>query len=292
MMKKPVFCIIGALACLLAACSAGVGKEQEGRTIAVSIEPLRALLEPLARGRFEVVGVMDRGADPENFEPSISRRMAVDASEAFFIAGGLPFERTLAAEAPPSVAVIDLSEGIEPIYGTHDHCGHGAHHHDHDHGMPDPHTWSSVRNARIMAASMAAALTSLDPDGADIYATRLDALSARLDSLDQAIATTLAGADSTFMVWHPSLSYFARDYGLRQIALGAEGKDFSAAGMRRAIDAATEAGAGIFLLQRGIDPRQAAGVCRDAGATPVAIDALGYDCLQQLTIIAHELARN
>ena len=79
---------------------------------------------------------------------------------------------------------------------------------------------------------------------------------------------------------------------MRQIALGAEGKDFSAAGMRRAIDAATEAGAGIFLLQRGIDPRQAAGVCRDAGATPVAIDALGYDCLQQLPILAHELARN
>lgn len=94
------------------------------------------------------------------------------------------------------------------------------------------------------------------------------------------------------MVWHPSLSYLARDYGLRQVALGAEGKDFSAAGMRDAIREAREAGAGVFFVQRGLDPAQAGSVCREAGGRTVAIDPLAYDWQQQIKTIADELARH
>ena len=110
-MKKTAYCIIGVLAMLLAACAGRGASGSERRQLTVSIEPLRALLEPLARGRFEVTGVMDRGGDAENFEPSMSRRMAVDASEAFFITGGLPFERALADAAPATVSVVDVSDG-------------------------------------------------------------------------------------------------------------------------------------------------------------------------------------
>ncbi|MDE6486112.1 MAG: zinc ABC transporter substrate-binding protein [Muribaculaceae bacterium] len=293
-MKKTVYCTILAIVGLLAACSGGRASDTATRRLAVSIEPLRALLEPLARGRFEVAGVMDRGGDPENFEPSISRRMAVDASEAFFITGGLPFERTLADAAPPAVNVVDVSQGIDPVYGTHDHCGHAhAEGENHAHGMPDPHIWTSARNARRIAATMAATLARLDPDAAPLYAARLDSLDAVLATLDSTAAATIAASGArAFMVWHPSLSYLARDYGLRQVALGAEGKDFSAAGMRDAIRDARDARAGVFFVQRGLDPAQAAGVCREAGARTVAIDPLAYDWQQQIKTIADELARH
>lgn len=292
MTKKLSYCIIAALAALLAAC-AGRGSDAAsgGRPqLAVSIEPLRALLEPLARGRFDVVTVMDRGSDPENFEPSISRRAAVDASRAFFITGGLPFERTLADAAPSGVSTVNLSRDIDLIYGTHDHCGHHA---AHTHGTPDPHIWTSARNARRMAASMAATLSSIDPDGAQLYAARLDSLDTAIAALDSTVAATLADAPSrAFMVWHPSLSYFARDYGLRQISLGDEGKDFSAAGMRDAIRTARTSGAGVFFVQRGLDPAQSAAVCSESGARAITIEPLAYDWQQQLTTIAYELARH
>ena len=149
-MRKTAFCIIAAgVLAVAAACSRTASHgESHARSIAVSIEPLRALLEPLASGRFDVTCVMDRGADPENYEPSMSGRMAVDDSEAFFCTGGLPFEQSLADAAPSSVLKVSMLDAVTPLYGTHDNCGHA---HAHTHGAPDPHIWCSARNARAMA---------------------------------------------------------------------------------------------------------------------------------------------
>ena len=58
-------------------------------------------------------------------------------------------------------------------------------------------------------------------------------------------------------VWHPSLSYFARDYGLEQISLGTEGKEMSAKSLTEAIDKARDKGVGVFFFQKEYDSRQA-----------------------------------
>ena len=291
-MRKTAFCIIAAgVLAVAAACSRTASHgESHARSIAVSIEPLRALLEPLASGRFDVTCVMDRGADPENYEPSMSGRMAVDDSEAFFCTGGLPFEQSLADAAPSSVLKVSMLDAVPPLYAPHANCGPA---HAHTPAAPDPHIWCSARNARAMAAAMASALSRLDPEGAPLYAARLDSMTAAIDSLDRYLQNTLRSAAArSFMVWHPSLSYIARDYGLQQVALGAEGKDFSAAGLKAAIDRARAAGSRVFFVQRGLDSRQAAGVCREAGAAIVEIDPMSYNWQSQLKTIADEIARH
>lgn len=62
-MRKTAFCIIAAgVLAVAAACSRTASHgESHARSIAVSIEPLRALLEPLASGRFDVTCVMEIG---------------------------------------------------------------------------------------------------------------------------------------------------------------------------------------------------------------------------------------
>ena len=288
MIRIALYCIFALMA--LAACNRSESGADTAPRLAVSIEPLRALLEPLARGRFEVVCVMDRATDPETFEPSPGRRLAADASRAFFATGALPFEAALCRTLPDSVERISLLEAVEPVYGTHDHCA-GAD--GHTHGMPDPHIWTSARNARRMAAAMAAGLTRLDPAGADIYAARLDSLTTRLDSLDSAVAARLAGVrQRAFVVWHPALSYAARDYGLRQVSLGAEGKDFSASAMRDAVRDARGAGASVILIQRGSDSRRARSVAADAGVRLVELDLMSTDINSFLNTFADELAHN
>ncbi|MDE6110145.1 MAG: zinc ABC transporter substrate-binding protein, partial [Muribaculaceae bacterium] len=230
--------------------------------------------------------------DPESFEPSMSSRMAVDRAEALFVAGGLPFEQTL-IDTFKGDEVVKMADVVEPVYGTHDNCGHAHHHgHDHDHGLPDPHVWTSIRSSRAMAAAMAAKLAELDPDGAHVYAARLDSLDRALAAADSTASAILATAPShAFMLWHPSLSYTARDYGLQQVALGAEGKDFSAAGITRAIDKARESGARVFLVQRGLDPRQAQSVAAGAGVRTAEIDPMARDIAAEIINIAHEIAR-
>lgn len=266
------------------------GARGDARTLAVSIEPLRAMLEPLTAGRFEVVGIMDRSADAESFEPSVSRRMAAEKAAGVFITGMLPFEKSLAASLPDSVAAVDLSRSVDLIYGTHDHDGD---HDDHRHGSPDPHIWTSVRNARRIVAAMAAELTRLDPDGATLYAVRRDSVDRELLALDGYADSLLRQAPArSFLVWHPSLSYFARDYGLHQVALGMEGKDMSASQLRGAIEAARSSGARVFLMERGADTGRARSISAEVGARAVEIDPMSAAWQEQIKLMADELARH
>ena len=94
--------------------------------LAVSLAPESRLLEALAGDSYEIVTVLENGANPELFETPMGRRVAVDRSRVYFKNGGLPFEDAILATLPDSVRVVDISEGITPIYGTH------GHHHGHE----------------------------------------------------------------------------------------------------------------------------------------------------------------
>lgn len=293
-MRKPSKYIAAATIVLCAtACSSGnkPADSQDGELppIAVSIEPLRAMLEPLAAGRYRVVTVMDRGADPESFEPSMSQRVAADRAAALFVMNAMPFERVLAEAAGERVA--DVAAGIEPVYGTHSHDAHHGHH-SHDCGEVDPHYWTSARNAMTITRNMARSLCDLDPENATLYTSRRDSMLHRYAMLDSTLGARLANAPSrAFMVWHPSLSYFARDYGLHQVAVGAENKEVSPARIRNVVDAARTDSVRVFLYQSELDTRQAASLNEAAGTRLVQFNPLDYGWEEQLLNIADEIAR-
>lgn len=181
--------------------------------------------------------------------------------------------------------------GVELIEGTHN-CGHDDHDHDHDHDHPggDPHTWSSVSNLKIMARNMQSALAEIDPSGASYYKARYDSVAARLDSLDLSYAGRLSKARGmAFMVWHPSLSYFARDYGLRQISVSADHRETSLLSLQSTIDKAIGEGVEVFFEQSSYDPRLSATVKRHIGAVCVTFNPLEYDWQRGLDAVVEAL---
>lgn len=287
--------MVAAYLTALCGCS---GSESSAPTIAVSVEPQRFLLEQLAGDKFNVVTLMKPGANPETFEPTMKTRLALDCASAYFYVGGLPFEHALLQSAT-DIPVLESTTGIVPLYGTHSH--HHHEHHEHHDGEcsheesgeeADPHVWTSVRNAKVMADNMARGLIALDPADSCIYKSRLQSLMARLDSLDSSIASRLEqGNASCFMVWHPSLGYFARDYGLEQLSVGWESKEPSASALRRAIDQARSHGAKVFFYQREFDTRQTQAMTSQLGLRTVTIDPLSYDWQHQMNIITDELVK-
>lgn len=268
---------------LISACSSSSRKQNDsGRpVVTVSIEPQRWLVDRLADGRVEVRTLMGKNADPESFDPTVSALRDVERSEAYLMLGNNAAEQAVVSRLRSTgadILFVDTSEGIDLIRGTH--CTHpGEHHgHSHDADAPDPHTWQSVRNMRIMAANTAAALKRIDPEGDSIYSARLTALNHELDWLDADLTLHLGEQKAhSFLVWHPSFSYFARDYGLTQIALGSEGKEITPAAMARTIDEARRSGAKIMLLQPDDDPSRSADIARQAGARAVTVNTLHYD---------------
>ena len=120
----------------------------------------------------------------------------------------------------PHLKVFDTSKGIDPIY--EEEHNHGDHHHG---GGIEPHIWNSTRNASIIADNIYAALCRLDSTNAPYYKHRLDSLQGIITRTDNELRGLLQHADTTFLIYHPALSYFARDYGLNKSASKKEEKN-------------------------------------------------------------------
>ncbi len=270
---------------------------EDGRPIlAVSLEPQRYMLEQIVGDNFRIVALMPNGDNPETFDPSPARRMDVDNSLAYFTIGHLPFEDNMRLTTKDTTVFVNTTVNVKPIYGTHSHDS--AHSTFLPHDMeempePDPHMWTSVRNAREMAAVMARRVQELDPENAAEYAARHAAFDAHLDSLDKAYASRLAGIpNKAFLVWHPSLSYFARDYGLEQLSVGHETKEVSMSHLRGIIDRAKADSVKVFFYQRDYDSRQAEAISSSIGAKLVPVNPGSNQWEQELNTIVDELVKH
>lgn len=224
--------------------------------LAVSIEPERWLLEQIVGDKMEVTTLLANGGNPESYEPTFSHLANIQNSRAFFKLGNLGFETAILEKVKatnPDLPVFCVSDSIKLITSDESH----AHRHR-GHGGVDPHVWTSVPNAKIMAANMLRGVVAIDSANAQEYTNNFIALSLRLDSLDSRLAEMLKPVGGqTFLVWHPSLSYFARDYGLKQLSLGDEGREPSIADVTQLVNRARQSGSSVFLLQRDFDRNQA-----------------------------------
>ena len=137
---------------------------------------------------------------------------------------------------------------------------------------------------------MLEAVVELDSAHADEYRRNFDKLAAELQKLDSAIASQLESVTvRTFLVWHPSLSYFARDYALHQISMEYNGKEAPVAHLKAEIDEARKSGAHIFFYQKEFDSRQIATVNEQIGATMVTINPMNYQWEAEIRNIANAL---
>lgn len=280
-----LFWIASAFVMALAGCTS----KNKPRTLTVSIEPQRFLLEQIVGDRWQVNTLLENGADPENFDPPMSVLKKALDSKAILIISQLPFEESLTERLGAKAAGIKIyntSRGIDLLSGTH-----GSHGHSHQHEDFDPHVWSSVVNAKIMADNMLAAILEIDPDGAAYYTANHKALMQRLDALQSELMETLKeNPGASFIVWHPSLSYFARDFGLNQISLGAENKELTAPQMREKIEQARTAGANVMFIQASLDRDKSQQLASQAGAHSVTINPLAYEWDDELRLVANSIA--
>ena len=274
---------------LLSACHPKTSSEPEKPVVSVSILPQQYFIERLAGDRVEVNVMIPPGASPATYEPTVSQLRFIDRSVVYMKMGYLGFELSWMDKilsVNPSMEMIDLSRGIELIHGEESEERHPGH----DHGGIDPHIWMSARNARAMASRMHESLCSLLPDETEMLTSNLSRLLAELDSLDQVIKEMLSGMEHrSFMIFHPALSYFARDYNLEQLPLELEGKTPSPAHMKQMSDLGRERHISAILLQEQLDQNNSEALAREIGAEIVLINPLDPDWHGQMLFIANQL---
>lgn len=259
----------------------------DGEPLYVSILPLRSLVQGIVGDDFDIEVLVPPGASPETFEPTPRQFVGLNKARMVFNVGLIDFETTLLAKVEDQAKVVDLSRGIELIAGT---CSHGSHGHTHTHGI-DPHVWTSPRALQKMAENAYEAIREAYPDSVK-YETNYRLLQQELKALDERTAARIAASDvEYFIIYHPALTYYARDYGLRQIAIEADGKEPSAKQLTQLIRQAREDGVRRILYQSQFPVSAVEVIARDIDAEYAEVDPLREDVIANIEEITGIITR-
>ncbi len=285
---------------LLAACTGRASKnnngDEEKPVITVTLEPQRYFTEAIAGDKFKVVSMVPKGSSPETYDPVPQQLVSLGDSKAYFRIGYIGFEQTWMERLmnnTPHIQVFDTSKGIDLILnnGNHDHNhGHGTHD-GHIHAV-EPHVWNSTANALIIAGNTYKALSQLDKANDAYYMARYDSLCHRIQHTDSLIRQQLSAPEAakSFMIYHPALSYFARDYGLHQISIEEGGKEPSPAHLKKLIDLCKAEDVRVIFVQPEFDKRNAETIAQQTGTKVVPINPLSYDWEEEMLDVAKALA--
>lgn len=305
----------GLLLALLSVAWTGSAASADPLHVFVSIPPQKFFVERIGGDHVRVSVLLPPGQSHHTYEPTPKLIAKLGEAEVYFRIG-LSFEdRVLekVAASFPNLTIVDTRPGvefIEQVAGcTHEHDeseaaddDHEHAHHDHDHassghehaaGELDQHIWLSPRLAKVQAQNIYNALAERLPEWREELTRNFDAFRHDLDELDTRIAASLAplkGRD--FFVYHPAYGYFARDYGLNQVAIESEGKQPTAKALADLIARARALGVKLIVVQPQFGRKNAESVAEAIGGAVIEVDPLDGDYLRSMERIAEAVKKS
>lgn len=185
------------------------------KTIYASFYPVAEFVKMIAGDKFEVKTIISTSEEPHSFE--LTSQTMKDLSMADLIAyngaGMESFIDDLKDNVKDDDKFLDLSAGLSLL----DSSKEGS-----DMASINPHTWLSIKNAKVMVDNVYRKLSSMDPDNEGYYKENLEKILAKFDDLDKKFEDELAKVNDKekyFVVSHAAFNYLADDYGLKQVAV-------------------------------------------------------------------------
>lgn len=246
-------------------------------TITVTIEPLRYFAHQIAGDRYQIQTMVPAGNNPETYEPTPRQMVELNHTTLYFKVGRIGFETTWMRqlqENAPQMKVIDTSVGIVPAKSIN--------------GIEDPHTWMSCLSARHIAYNIYRALCQTWPADSSYFKRNYQQLIQRINILDQYMRQKLRPG-TAFIIYHPTLTYFARDYHLQQLPIEEEGHEPSARQIQQLIQLAQTKKAHTIFVQQEFSPRNTVMIMNATGAHPYEFNPLAYNWFSQMRLIAQIL---
>lgn len=270
--------IFSLLVCvMIVSCSSRNGNQE--RIINVTIEPERFLVEAVVGDKYKVNTIVPKGSNPEIYEPSPEQLINLSKGCMYLRIGQIGFEQIWMdriRQNAPDMHIYDLSKGIiKPEKGKY----------------VDPHIWTSVVNMRVMAQHLVAILEKEDPQNGEFYRRRAATLLNSLRKLDADFKKKLANVPNrSFLIYHPTLTYFAKDYGLDQIAIEKEDKEPTPFTVKETINECRRKKVRLILLQKEFDIKNTQMIARQLDADVVQFDPLAYNWPETMTQVVNAIS--
>lgn len=253
---KKIFVIL--LALLFTACSKPAAnneaknEESNGKlNVYASVYPIYDFTKKIGGDKINLSMLTKPGEEPHHYEPSSDDIKNLSKADLFIYNGaGLESFTDKIIESNPDLKTCQASEGVDLIKATHNHdhdhdfCqnsddanhnhnhenennhnheakeNHSSHEEEHHHGMYDPHTWLSIKNAKIEMENIKNKLSEIDPDNASYYQKNFDKYAKMCDDLDKEYSQKISVLPNRVMVVsHQAFGYLCGDYGLSQVPI-------------------------------------------------------------------------
>jgi zinc transport system substrate-binding protein len=231
-------------------------KNDEKPVVTVSILPLKTFVEEIAGNDFDINVLLQPGSSPADFTLVPSQLKDISRSEVWFRIGYIGFEyswKDKIEQANQKMKVVNLSEGLDLITDEYLPSGEKS-----STGGINPHTWLSPTLVKQMAGGITEELVLLNPEKKLEYKGNFARFVQKVDELDAEIRDKLKNFEGRqIILFHPSLSYFAREYGLIQYSLEPGGKEPTPQRMAALVDFAKKEDIGIIYIQSDFDREQA-----------------------------------
>jgi ABC-type Zn uptake system ZnuABC Zn-binding protein ZnuA len=261
--------------------------------VVATVAPISDLVARVGGERVAVSSLVPPGADSHTYEPRPQDVALLSDADAYLGVGldlndgAIELAEQHLPDGAPVLRLAELALDDAQLVFDHSHDDDGHSHDDdgHSHGEdghshgddelgPNPHVWTSVRNAAVLVAAIAEELTAMDPDGADEYLANGEALIAELDVLDDAIAAaaeTVPDDHRILVTYHDAWTYFARDHGFEFVTAVQPGdySEPSAAEVRRTIDLIRELDVPAIFGSEVFPNRVVDAIAAETGATYV-----------------------
>lgn len=248
---------------------AGMAESNAKPTVTVTIPPYKYFVEKIAGDKVDVNVMVSNGNNPETYEPNAQQMMELSNSALYLKVGSIGFEQTWMKKLQdnaPDMKMIDTSVGITPTKTPG--------------GNIDPHVWMSCKNARIIASNMLKALCELEPENKTFFQKNYQQLLSSIDRQDSIIRKSFKDNPEMvrkFVIYHPILTYFARDYQLEQLAIEEEGREPSAAQLKSLIERARKQKIRYCLIQAEFANRNTTTFIKESQTKAMDINPLQAD---------------
>ena len=267
--------------------------------VSVSIPPQKYFVEKIAANTLDINVIIPASTDEHNFDFKPTTMKKLEKSDIYFTIG-LEFERVFADKFQSNFAnlqVIDTGKDLRNLKTLHTHSKDEHHAHEHSnshetHSEKDPHIWLDPILVKIQASTIAKALIAKYPQNKALYEANLAKFQAELDALNAEISALFEKSkNKKFIIYHPSLAYFAARYHLVQIPVEIEGKEPKTKDLQRLVSVAKKENIKTIFVQKGFSQNAAKSLAKELKASVVELNHLSDDYSKNLLEIAKKIAQ-
>lgn len=233
--------------------------------VVTSFYPLYEFSKRIGGENADVSILVPAGVEPHEWEPGPQDIIKIESAEIFVYNGaGLePYVDNLIKRIESGkLIIVDSSEGLELIK---------------EGGVTDPHIWLDPMLAKRQVDAIEKALIKADPENSDYYMANARALKQDLDALDANISKELAPAKKkVFITSHTAFSYFAKRYGLTQIAIAGLSPEIEPgpAKIAEIVKLAQENEVKYIFFETLVSPKLSETIAKEAGAQTLVLNPI------------------